>query len=269
MQTPRPRIVAGVTIGEPLGETELGSTYRASTASRRDLTALVVAAPLAGHARFRGVLLDAARRERLTSFSHDAVVTTVSIAEHAGDLVVVTLGARDARTAADVLAEARGPGGRPTLEVTTALALGLVDALAALHGRGLVHGAIHPRSLVIGGDGQVQLGDVALGAALGTAIGHGLDDDLWRTLRGYLASELTRGGAPTPASDVYAAGAVVFTSSLARRAEVLRTTPAVERVVHRALDGDPARRQRDGAEQAAELREAFGGIAGRRRRPPR
>ena len=99
----RQRIVGGITIGEPLGETGYGSTFRATSAARRDLIALVIDSAQATHAGFRAVLLDPLRRERLLGFTSAAAVGTIAVAEAGSDLVVVTLGGRDARSVAELL----------------------------------------------------------------------------------------------------------------------------------------------------------------------
>ena len=86
-----------------------------------------------------------------------------------------------------------------------------IEALAAAHTAEVVHGAVHPRSVLIDEDGAVRLGDFVVGRALTTAVAQGADSSLWRGLAGYLAPELVVGEDPTPAADVFAVGAMLFT----------------------------------------------------------
>ena len=129
----------------------------------------------------------------------------------------------------------------------------VVEALAAAHAAGVVHGAVHPRSVLIDEDGAVRLGDFVVGRALTTAVAQGADSSLWRGLAGYIAPELVVGEDPTPAADVFAVGAMLFTMLTGEAPPgTLRATPAVERLVQRALDTDATRRYADGDRSARE-----------------
>ena len=121
-----------------------------------------------------------------------------------------------------------------------------------------MHGAVHPRSVLIDEDGGVRLGDFVVGRALTTAVAPGADSALWRGLAGYLAPELVVGEDPTPGADVFAVGAMLFTM-LSGEAPPgsLHVTPAVERLVQRALDTDISRRYRSATDLLENLLEAF------------
>ena len=87
----------------------------------------------------------------------------------------------------------------------------MIEALAAAHKAGVIHGAVHPRSVLIDEDGGVRLSDFVVGRALTTAVAQGADSSLWRGLTGYIAPELVVGEDPTPGVDVFAVGAMLFT----------------------------------------------------------
>ncbi|HSO64387.1 MAG TPA: serine/threonine-protein kinase [Ornithinibacter sp.] len=99
----------------------------------------------------------------------------------------------------DRLVRARGhlaPG-----EVVTVLAP-VASALGRLHGLGVVHGDVSPGNVLLDLDGRPVLGDLGLGHVLGE-----VSPGVWGT-EGYVAPEVLLGADPSPASDVYALGAL-------------------------------------------------------------
>src|SRR5206468_7152613 len=131
-------------------------------------------------------------------------------------------------------------------------------ALALAHKAGIIHGAVHPRSVVIDEDGGVRLGDFVVGRALTTAVAQGAESSLWRGIAGYIAPELVVGEEPTPAADVFATGAMIFAMLTGDVPPgTLRATPAVERLVQRALDTDAGRRYRTATDMLDNLLEAM------------
>lgn len=83
----------------------------------------------------------------------------------------------------------------------------LAAALAALHRRGLVHGALHPGCVFVSPTGGVQLGDVGAGMlmALRETESMGLEASL-----ATLAPEVVGGAPPGPAADQYALAAMTY-----------------------------------------------------------
>jgi hypothetical protein len=107
-------------------------------------------------------------------------------------------------------------------------------------------------------DGAVRLGDFVVGRALTTAVAQGADSSLWRGLAGYLAPELVIGEDPSPPADVFAVGALLFTMLSGEVPPgTLHVTPAVERLVQRALDTDLSRRYKSATDLLENLLEAF------------
>lgn len=86
-------------------------------------------------------------------------------------------------------------------EVVTVLAP-LAGALSRLHATGVVHGDVSPGNVLLTPDGRPALADLGLGRVLGEA-----PTPVWGT-EGHLAPEVLLGGDPSPASDVYALGAL-------------------------------------------------------------
>jgi outer membrane biosynthesis protein TonB len=248
------RSLAGYTLGPRVASDIYGDLHAATGDDGRRVQVLVVAPTLAADRAFADRLAhDAA--PRLHAFVHPAVVGTVLVARDGRELVVVTEPTADARSVVDLLAAARG-GLAP--RVVAAIARAVVDGLAALHGAGLVHGAVHPRSVLLHRDGAVRLVDLAVGYAAMCAAAAGSEAMPLRGLTGFVAPEVALGDPPTAAADVYAAGALVhaMTSGEAPTGPLV-TTPALERLVRRALDTDLTRRFASAVELKEDLADAL------------
>lgn len=250
-RTAAQRTLAGFTLGELLARQVYGEVYRATGDGRRDARLLIVAPQLASDTRF-GDALARGTAPLLGAFHHRAVVGTVVVARDGRDLVIVTDGVAQPRVLDDVLARAAGRGLPPRIAAT--IARSVIDALATAHALGITHGALHPRSILVDGEGVVRVTDFAVGFAAMAAAAAGSDAVPLRGLGGYLAPELALGDEPGPTTDVYAIGALLFALlSGATPPGTLHTTPAMERLVQRALDTDLHRRFAN----AIELQENF------------
>lgn len=246
------RTLAGYTLGDRLAQDVYGEVYRASE-GKRAFTLLVVEPRLAGDRRFADAL-SGGTAPLLGELKHRSIVGTVVVAHDGKSLVVVTDGVAGVTTLADLLARVKAKGGKLPAPIAAAIGRAVVDGVQAAHFTGVVHGALHPRSVWIDGDGVVRVTDFAVGCAAMTAAAQGSEALPLKSLAGYLAPELAVGDSPTPASDVYAVGAILFAMLTGETPPgSLNTTPAVERLVQRALETDLARRFGD----AIELQENF------------
>ncbi|MFE2508781.1 protein kinase [Streptomyces naganishii] len=106
-------------------------------------------------------------------------------------------------------------------EPHTGAALGCVEALAELHGKGWAHGDVQPAHFIIGPD-RTHLIDLAL--ARGGHVPEGYDFPFRGCLVHYEAPEIARSvlatgeAEPTQEADVYALGASLLISATGRRA---------------------------------------------------
>jgi serine/threonine protein kinase len=254
------QIIAGVVLSERLAVTMYGAIHRASFGGQRNLRGLVVDPKMLEEDAFRISLTDAANIAAVTRMEHPSIVPTVTVESGGPDVVIVTRGVGRYVTVQDLItqAKARSKSGKLSLPIAALIGKCVIEALAAAHRAGLIHGAVHPRSVLIDEDGGVRLGDFIAGRALTTAVAQGADSSLWRGLAGYIAPELVVGEDPTPAVDVFAVGAMLFTML---SGEVppgsLRVTPAVERLVQRALDTDVSRRYKSATDLLENLVEAM------------
>jgi eukaryotic-like serine/threonine-protein kinase len=173
----------------------------------------------------------------------------------------------------------------------------VLSALDAAHRAGVVHADVKSDNVLIdvGPDGREVAVLIDFGIARLTDRPPPPDDPTGQTLSGtpaYLAPELIAGAPPTVASDIYAAGIVLYEllcgstpfrthstiATLARHLEEDAVPPslrspdagisaALDRVVLRAVAKDPALRFATAAQFAAALLEAMPGAT--RARPPR
>ena len=255
------QIIAGVVLSERLAVTMYGAIHRAQFGGQRNLRGLVVDSKLLAEEAFRISLTDAKAIAAAVKLEHPNIIPTVGVETGGSDVVVITRGGGRYVTVHDLIssANARGKhGGKLHPPVAALIGKSVIEALAAAHKAGVIHGAVHPRSVLIDEDGSVRLGDFVVGRALTMAVAQGADSSLWKGLTGYIAPELVVGEDPTPAVDVFAVGAMLFTML---SGEVppgsLRVTPAIERLVQRALDTDPSRRYKTAADLLENLLEAM------------
>ena len=146
----------------------------------------------------------------------------------------------------------------------------LCAGVAAAHERGVIHRDLKPANVMLDGDGNVRITDFGIATAA-----KDVGADITGTPQ-YMAPELLIGGAASAKSDIYALGLILFevftgkrafdASSLAQlkqlhdagtvttpSAIVRDLDPAVERVILRAIDRDPARRPSSALAIAAAL----------------
>src|SRR5882762_5288278 len=162
--------------------------------------------------------------------------------------------------------------GRLPQDKATDIARQLCAGLAAAHAKGVLHRDLKPANIMLDGRGQVVMTDFGL-AGLTDQI-HG--PDVRSGTPAYMAPEQLAGKEVTAQSDIYALGLVlyeIFTGKRAFTAETLaelirsgtQTTPsrpssvvkdldpAVERVILRCLEPEPARRPASALSVAAAL----------------
>lgn len=154
-----------------------------------------------------------------------------------------------------------------------AIASDVAAALGAAHDEGLVHRDVSPGNILLDGDGRARLTDFGIAHRDGdetAATGTGM---LVGTLR-YIAPEQLRGEPATPASDLFALGAVTY-EMLAGRPAFAATTPvalveaqlvqpppledvpaALDAAVRTALSVEPSARQASVEAFADQLRAA-------------
>jgi serine/threonine protein kinase len=185
-----------------LGEGAVGVVYRA----RRGSDGAVVALKLLKHRlgedeTFRARFVHEARAAR--HVEHDHVVPVLDAGEAGGTSYLVA----EYVAGGSLEDRLREEGALPIVE---ALRIGaeVATGLDALHHGGLVHRDVKPSNLMLYEDGRTAITD--FGLAKGPAYTVLTKPGQVMGTLDYLAPELIRGEAATPATDIYAFGCVVY-----------------------------------------------------------
>jgi len=241
-----------------LGKGGMGEVYRADDLTLGQPVALkFLPAHLADDpdrlARFRKEVAVARR------VSHPHVCRVYDITEHAGQSFL-TMEFVDGEDLAALLKRV----GRLPVEKGIEISRQLCAALGAVHDQGLLHRDLKPANVMLDGRGRVRLTDFGLTAAAA-------DLSATEVRSGtplYMAPEQHAGREVTARSDVYALGLVLYEVFTGRRAfagkdrddppskpssHVTGLDPAVERVILKCLEADPADRPKSAAEVMAGL----------------
>jgi serine/threonine-protein kinase len=160
----------------------------------------------------------------------------------------------------------------------------MIQACAGIgyaHRAGLVHCDVKPQNLLVTPDGRLKVTDFGIARALATIRPDEQSDIVWGSPQ-YFAPEQAAGGAPSPASDVYSLGVVMYemlTGSLpfqSTSASVLARmhlesdaplltemvpgiSPTLERILVKVLSKEPSQRYRT-ADQLGRVLMNFGDV---------
>ena len=204
---------------ERLGSGGAADVYRAHDERlRRDVAVKLIIESLArDSAAVRRFRREAELGARL---AHPNIAAVLDAGSRPRDYMVMEL--VDARDAGTLLEQDHALTSRHAVEVVVQIC----DALEHAHGRGVIHGDVTPRNILVGvRDGAAKLVDFGLAV---DRFGVWRPGEIMGT-PGYVAPEIARGGGPSPQSDVYSLAVVAY----------------------RLLGGPPALRPRSGLDTAA------------------
>jgi len=209
--------------------------------------------------------------QTLKTINHPAIATILDVCP-SGDKPYFVSEYAPGQSLADILAvETRLPVDRANSIITR-----LAGGLAVVHSRGLVHGNLKPRNIIIGPAGDVKIVDFA-----GTCVTEQAGPGKLPTFAGvpyYLAPEQIQGWPADQRTDIYALGAVFFSmlagsplfagrgdtetlqAHLHEAPECLRklsqAPPRICKIIERMLAKDPANRFQSMQEVLSALNES-------------
>ena len=227
MLTPTGTVAGRYRLIDQLGAGSMGTVWRAEDLSLgREVAVKEVVFPPGVSEDEREVLRERTRREArmAAGLNHPNAVTVYDVAEaHGSTYIVMELVPH--RTLAELI-RADGPLSPAR---TAEVGLGVLGALEAAHGRGIVHRDVKPGNVLVRADGRVVLTDFGISRSL-----HDTSLTTTGALIGspaYMSPERARGEIPGPAADLWSLGATLFTTVEGRapfdRGEALPTLSAV------------------------------------------
>lgn len=222
-------------------------------------------------AAFRVSFLQEARAA--ANLSHPNIVTIFDFG-HGPDsyyIIMEHIEGTDLKT----LMRRRGP---IPVEEATQLMIQICDGVGYAHRAGLVHCDLKPQNILISPQGKAKITDFGISRALASIHPDERQDTVWGSPQ-YFSPEQARGGAPSPSSDVYSLGVVLYEMLTGRlpfeaaSADLLAelhlhapVTPAshhnpelpdmLDRILLKVLSKEPAARYRT-ADQFGRVLESF------------
>lgn len=283
----RPVVLGRYTLYETLASGRVSNIYlgRAAGAAGFGRTVAVkrLHAPLSDYPDFVAMLRDEARLA--SHVHHPNVVSTLDVDTIGGELLLV-MEYVDGEPLADLVEAREGSRAQPPVQVAVAIASGVLQGLHAAHeargGRGeplgIVHRDLSPRNILVGTDGLARVADFGLAKAMGKLLATA--QLRIKAQLGYMSPEQIEGGEVDRRSDVYSASIVLWELLSGRplfdapsEGEIVReilelsidppskyrpeVPPALDGVVLRGLDRDPAKRFATASEMAAALEDAI------------
>lgn len=243
-----------------LGQGGMGEVYRADDMKLGQQVALkFLPASAARDASLLDLLHDEVRLGR--QVSHPNVCRVYDIGEWDG-VPFVAMEYVDGEDLARLLQRI----GRLPQDKAAEIARGIAAGLSSAHAKGILHRDLKPANVMIDGRGDPRITDFGLALTAEQSV----DSDVVAGTPAYMAPEQLEGKAATVQSDLYALGLVMYEMFTGRRARAGRTVrdlrrendteirtpssfireldPAVERVILRCLQRDPALRPRSARE---------------------
>ncbi|MHC4941356.1 MAG: serine/threonine-protein kinase, partial [Planctomycetota bacterium] len=185
-----------------LGEGGMGVVYEAEDSRLGRRVAIKTVRPASTDATSRQRLLREARMA--AGVNHPHICQVLEVGEHEGELFIA-MELLEGKSLRERLR--RGP---LPLKEALPVAIGILEALGALHERGVVHRDLKPSNVFLTRHG-VKLLDFGLARAAEPAAGDRLTQTgIFVGTPGFMAPEVFSGAEPGPAADLFAVGALAL-----------------------------------------------------------
>lgn len=254
---------------QSIGESPVFNSYVAyDRVTERNVVVRTIRAPYNSESEFIGKLKHVFEKSK--RIEHPAVSRAIEMDEDNGNWFIVyqyspgqSLSERIRRASAMGVSSA----------VTTVI--GILEGLEAIHRLKLVHGDVSLRNVVVSNAGNPTLVGPCVWESYSASDKAGVE--MLPLMAPYLAPEVTRGGMPSSASDVYAVGVLLYETLTGERPYPAKTSvdiallhatspapsikdrvaaapEALEKILHKALEKDPIDRYKDAGGMLADMR---------------
>ncbi len=144
-------------------------------------------------------------------------------------------------------------GGLPAPEAARVMG-GILDGLDALHQRGVIHRDVKPENVIVQPDGSAVLLDFGAASVAGARGTEPAGRERHPGTPAFMSPEQARGGTITAASDLYAAGAVMWETFTGLSHPFGEVPEEWKAIIARAMEADPADRWEDAGAMARAIR---------------
>ena len=152
--------------------------------------------------RFRQEAYAAARLQ------HPNIVTVHDIGQD-GDRHYIVMEYVEGRTLKDLVRQYNQDGQNMPVSRALDLSVQISEGIGYAHRAGLVHCDVKPQNVLVTRDDRIKVADFGIARAVSEASQHIDDNRVWGTPQ-YFSPEQAAGEQPTPASDVYSIGVMMF-----------------------------------------------------------
>ena len=244
----------------PIGAGGMAVVYKAQDLALGRLVAVkILREPLTGDPEFLSRFQQEARAA--ANLAHPNIVTVHDFGRDGGRnyIVMEYIEGRDLKTMIK-------DGSPFKIERALDLIIQICAGIGYAHRAGLVHCDVKPQNILVTADGRVKVTDFGIARALATLQPGETTDIVWGSPQ-YYSPEQAAGEVPTPASDVYSIGVVLYEMLAGRLPFVASTQQALammhlrdepprltlfnpalpetlERIVHKVMAKEPAARYR-------------------------
>lgn len=204
MEDPLSTVLSGrYRILNRLGSGGMAVVYRARDLNlQRDVAIKILRADLIEDPNFRASFLQEARSA--ANLAHPNIVTIHDFGHDSGRYFIVM----EYVEGTDLKTLIRREG-MQSLARAIELMIQIGQGVGYAHRAGLVHCDLKPQNILVAPDGRVKITDFGISRALASIIPEERTDVVWGSPK-YFAPEQAAGHAPSPASDVYALGIILF-----------------------------------------------------------
>ncbi len=186
-----------------LGSGGMANVYKAMDLNlQRDVAVKILRTDLIEDPNFRARFLQEARSA--ANLTHPNIVTIYDFGHDSGQFFIIM----EYVEGNDLKTVIRSQG-QQSVQQAVDLMIQIGQGVGYAHRAGLVHCDLKPQNILVSPDGRVKITDFGISRALASITPEERADVVWGSPK-YFSPEQAVGNAPSPASDVYALGIILF-----------------------------------------------------------